>query len=60
MTQNATQAKKSRSFTVGVSFRLSPYYSLGAARKCFGPSYFVTALELFQEWVDLGKHQIQA
>ena len=28
MTQNATQAKKSRSFTVGVSFRLSPYYSL--------------------------------
>ena len=28
MTQNATQAKKSRSFTVGVSFRLSSYYSL--------------------------------
>ena len=28
MTQNAMQAKKSRSFTVGVSFRLSSYYSL--------------------------------
>ena len=28
MTQNATQAKKSRSFTVGVGFRLSSYYSL--------------------------------
>ena len=28
MTQNARQAKKSRSFTVGVSFRLSSYYSL--------------------------------
>ena len=28
MTQNATQAKKSRYFTVGVSFRLSSYYSL--------------------------------
>ena len=28
MTQNAKQAKKSRSFTVGVSFRLSSYYSL--------------------------------
>ena len=28
MTQNATQAKKSMSFTVGVSFRLSSYYSV--------------------------------
>ena len=35
MTQNATQAKKSRSFTVGVSFRLSSYYSLTL------PSFFI-------------------
>ena len=28
MTQNATQAKKSRSFTVGVSFQLSPIITL--------------------------------
>ena len=28
MTQNATQANKSRSFTEGVNFRLSSYYSL--------------------------------
>ena len=33
MTQNATQAKKSRSFTVGVTFRLSSYYSLMAIEK---------------------------
>jgi hypothetical protein len=33
MAQNAMQAKKSRSFTVGVSFRLSSYYSLIPPRK---------------------------
>ena len=33
MTQNATQAKKSRSFTVGVSFWLSSYYSLSPTIK---------------------------
>ena len=35
MTQNATQAKKSRSFTVGASFRLSSYYSLNKAKTHF-------------------------
>ena len=34
MRQNATQAKKSRSFTVGVSFRLSSYYSLIKSGLC--------------------------
>ena len=33
MTQNAKQAKKSRSFTVGVSFRFSSYYSLPMNQK---------------------------
>ena len=33
MTQNATKAKKSRSFTVGVSFWLSSYYSLSPTIK---------------------------
>ena len=41
MTQNATQAKKSRSFTVGVSFQLSSYYSLDVA--------FTTALTSYQK-----------
>ena len=35
MTQNATQAKKSRSFTVGVSFRLSPIITLWSSPGCW-------------------------
>ena len=34
MTQYAKQAKKSRSFTVGVSFRLTSYYSLLETLQC--------------------------
>ena len=50
MTQNATQAKKSRSFIVGVSFRLSSYYSLMVTLKstfCWSCRDFLSDLTVF-------------
>ena len=46
MTQNATQAKKSRSFTVGVNFRLSSYYSVQKVSDMKKMKDMVESLEL--------------
>ena len=48
MTQNATQAKKSRSFTVGVSFQLSSYYSLSLSCKFRTTHFFLGNMGLFR------------
>ena len=47
MTQNATQAKKSRSFIVGVSFRLSSNYSLLIRWKSLRQQVRLSALKWF-------------
>ena len=59
MTQNATQAKKSRSFTVGDSFRLSSYYSLdNRHEKFYSRENVLIVLIVLHEMLQNGEFEV--